>query len=94
MLDALDSCSATVVQPVYRWALRLSGALKSKEAFLQYIHTEGNAHADHSWTNEDLRPSPPHAVNWRWYNFCLFWFGMGFGNWWVLVAMIDPTNTS
>jgi len=70
-----------VVQPVRNWAGRLRGAFTSKEAFLQYIHTNGNAHTHHSWTNEDLMPSPPHMVNWRWYNFCLFWFGMGFGNW-------------
>lgn len=70
-----------VVQPVRSWAGRLRGAFQSKEAFLQYVHTDGNAHALHSWTNEDLKPSPPEMVNWRWYNFCLFWFGMGFGNW-------------
>lgn len=72
-----------VVQPVRSWAGRLRGAFQSKEAFLQYVHTDGNAHALHSWTNEDLKPSPPEMVNWRWYNFCLFWFGMGFGNWCV-----------
>ena len=81
--------SAIIVQPVRNWGRRLGGAFKSREAFLQYIHTEGNAHARHTWTNEDLKPSPPHTVNWQWYNFCLFWFGMGFGNWYVFAAMLE-----
>ncbi|KAH9886006.1 permease for cytosine/purines, uracil, thiamine, allantoin-domain-containing protein [Cubamyces lactineus] len=69
------------LSPVQRWAGRLRLALSSREEFLRYVHTEGNAEGGHSWTNEDLKPSPPHMVNWKWYNFCLFWFGMGFGNW-------------
>ena len=69
---------------VASWAVRLRQAFHSKEAFLAYVRTEGNARGGHSWTNEDLKPSPPHMVNWRWYNFCLFWFGVGFGNWCVL----------
>ncbi|KAH9951483.1 permease for cytosine/purines, uracil, thiamine, allantoin-domain-containing protein [Amylocystis lapponica] len=77
----VNPVNRVIIQPVRGWARRLHGAFASKEAFLQYVHTEGNAHAAHSWTNEDLKPSPPHMVNWRWYHFCTFWFGMGFGNW-------------
>ncbi|TFK88405.1 hypothetical protein K466DRAFT_613800 [Polyporus arcularius HHB13444] len=93
MSSTLEASSAIIVQPVWNWGLRLRGALKSKETFLQYIHTEGNAHAPHSWTNEDLKPSPPHAINWRWYHFCLFWFGMGFGNWTLGSSMIGAGLT-
>ncbi|GBE85708.1 permease for cytosine/purines, uracil, thiamine, allantoin-domain-containing protein [Sparassis latifolia] len=70
-----------LAHPIRSWAGRLHTAFTSKEEFLKYVHTEGNAHAVHSWTNEDLKPSPPHMVNWHWWNFCIFWFGMGFGNW-------------
>ncbi|KAI0759269.1 permease for cytosine/purines, uracil, thiamine, allantoin-domain-containing protein [Trametes elegans] len=71
----------TGLRPICGWAARLRLALSSKQHFLRYIRTEGNAHGGHSWSNEDLKPSPPHMVNWKWYNFCLFWFGVGFGNW-------------
>ncbi|EIW55424.1 uncharacterized protein TRAVEDRAFT_74222 [Trametes versicolor FP-101664 SS1] len=67
--------------PLREWASRLRTACNSREEFLRYVHTEGNSQGGHSWSNEDLKPSPPHMVNWKWYNFCLFWFGMGFGNW-------------
>lgn len=77
----LSSPLVVVRESVFRWAGRIRLAFRSKPAFLQYIRTEGNAAGGHSWTNEDLKPSPPHMQNWRWYNFCLFWFGVGFGNW-------------
>ncbi|KAI0739280.1 permease for cytosine/purines, uracil, thiamine, allantoin-domain-containing protein [Daedaleopsis nitida] len=70
-----------ITQGVGHWATRLRFAFSSNAAFLAYIRTEGNSRGGHTWTNEDLKPSPPHMVNWRWYNFCLFWFGVGFGNW-------------
>ncbi|EPS93628.1 hypothetical protein FOMPIDRAFT_1170330 [Fomitopsis schrenkii] len=79
--DVNKVVSTRLVAPVRGWAYRLRHAFDSKEAFLSYVHTEGNAHQAHSWINEDLKPSPPSQVNWRWYNFCIFWFGMGFGNW-------------
>ncbi|KZT24305.1 hypothetical protein NEOLEDRAFT_1116396 [Neolentinus lepideus HHB14362 ss-1] len=70
------------LRPVRNWAQRLRHATTSKDAFLEYICTEGNAKiVEHPWSNEDLKPSPPSMINWRWYNFCIFWFGMGFGNW-------------
>ncbi|KAH9910437.1 permease for cytosine/purines, uracil, thiamine, allantoin-domain-containing protein [Epithele typhae] len=69
------------LKPVREWAHRLSRALRSRDAFCAYVRTHGNARRAHSWTNEDLAPSPPSMVNWRAHNFCLFWFGMGFGNW-------------
>ncbi|KAH9911140.1 permease for cytosine/purines, uracil, thiamine, allantoin-domain-containing protein [Epithele typhae] len=69
------------LKPVREWAHRLSRALRSRDAFCAYVRTHGNARRAHSWTNEDLAPSPPPTVNWRAHNFCLFWFGMGFGNW-------------
>ena len=78
--------------PVFAWAHRLRHAFDSKRKFLEYIHTENNADTRHSWTNEDLKPSPLHMVNWRWYNFCLFWFGMGFGNWYISVIPTDLKN--
>lgn len=78
--------SPAPLRAISGWSARLRIGLSSKNAFLQYVRTEGNAHGGHSWTNEDLKPSPPHMVNWRWYNFCLFWFGMGFGNWYVRIG--------
>ncbi|KAH9848368.1 permease for cytosine/purines, uracil, thiamine, allantoin-domain-containing protein [Lenzites betulinus] len=72
---------STCVPAARAWAVRLRTAFNSKDEFMRYVHTEGNAQGGHSWSNEDLKPSPPHMVNWEWYNFCLFWFGMGFGNW-------------
>ncbi|KZT01199.1 uncharacterized protein LAESUDRAFT_664425 [Laetiporus sulphureus 93-53] len=81
--------SINIVRPIRNWAHRLRGAFTSKEAFLAYIHTEGNAHQRHTWTNEDLKPSPPSMVNWKWYNFCIFWFGMGFGNWTLGSSLVD-----
>ena len=81
MDDVNHAMRTKLVTPVRGWAYRLRHAFDSKEAFLSYVHTEGNAHQAHSWVNEDLKPSPPSQVNWRWYNFCIFWFGMGFGNW-------------
>ncbi|KAJ3012761.1 hypothetical protein NUW54_g1778 [Trametes sanguinea] len=77
----MATIARTCTSAAHGWASRLHRALTSKEDFLRYIHTQGNTDGGHSWTNEDLKPSPPHMVNWRWYNFCLFWFGMGFGNW-------------
>jgi nucleobase:cation symporter-1, NCS1 family len=70
-----------VMGPFRTWASNLKEATSSKDAFTRYIRTEGNESGKHSWTNEDLKPSPPEMINWRWYNFCIFWFGMGFGNW-------------
>ncbi|BFZ63364.1 hypothetical protein YB2330_004486 [Saitoella coloradoensis] len=67
-------------QPIKAWSSRLRHAFTSKQAFLTYLRTPGSP-SSHSWTNEDLDPSPPHMINWHWYNFCIFWFGMGFGGW-------------
>ncbi|TBU54026.1 permease for cytosine/purines, uracil, thiamine, allantoin-domain-containing protein [Dichomitus squalens] len=76
------------------WAIRLRQAFRSNDAFLAYIRTQGNASGAHSWTNEDLKPSPPHMVNWQWYHFCLFWFGVGFGNWTLGSSIVGAGLTS
>ncbi|KAI0822047.1 permease for cytosine/purines, uracil, thiamine, allantoin-domain-containing protein [Trametes gibbosa] len=72
---------ATCLPALRAWSARLRAACSSRDELLRYVHTEGNSQGGHSWSNEDLKPSPPHMTNWQWYNFCLFWFGMGFGNW-------------
>ncbi|KZO90997.1 hypothetical protein CALVIDRAFT_542160 [Calocera viscosa TUFC12733] len=69
------------VPAVQAWAGGIKHAFSSKQAWNEFIHTEGNADGKHSWTNEDLRPSSLAQTNWHWWNFCLFWLGMGFGNW-------------
>ncbi|CZR58002.1 uncharacterized protein PAC_07892 [Phialocephala subalpina] len=55
-----------------------------RQAFSDALHVELTVDSDgkvNTWTNEDLKPTPPEKQTWSWYNYLLFYFGGGFGNW-------------
>ncbi|KAJ9156488.1 Uracil permease-like protein [Pleurostoma richardsiae] len=64
-------------------------AFSSRAAFKQALQVkdtlaEGQTYyekANPEWMNEDLEPTPPEKRTWGFRTYCLFYFGVSFGNW-------------
>ncbi|RDW73314.1 uracil permease-like protein [Coleophoma cylindrospora] len=69
----------------------LKRAFSSRQAFSDFIHVEPTLDNDgkvNFWINEDLKPTPPEKQTWSWFNYLVFYFGVGFGNWTLGSTMI------
>ncbi|KAK7229462.1 hypothetical protein V2G26_001632 [Clonostachys chloroleuca] len=51
-------------------------------------HDTAYHNADPLWMNEDLEPTPLEKRTWGFSTYCVFWFGLAFGNWSLGSAMI------
>jgi NCS1 family nucleobase:cation symporter-1 len=70
-----------------------AGAFKSWDGFKQWIMVPETALDEHSksnitWSNVDLDPTPPERRTWKWWNYAVFYFTIGFGNWTLGSTMI------
>ena len=73
-------------------------AFSSKEAFLRAIEVRNTIEdgtttghykrADPRWMNEDLEPTPPEKRTWGFKTYCMFYFGLSFGNWSLGAVMV------
>lgn len=70
-----------------------ANAFRSWEGFKQWIMVPQTALDEHSksritWSNVDLDPTPPERRNWAWWNYFIFYWTIGFGNWTLGSTMI------
>jgi nucleobase:cation symporter-1, NCS1 family len=72
-----------------------SAAFKSWEGFKRWARVPETALDEHNtnkggmtWSNVDLDPTPPERRNWAWYNYFVFYFVLGFGNWTLGSTMV------
>ncbi|RDW71536.1 uracil permease-like protein [Coleophoma cylindrospora] len=66
-------------------------ALTSKQAFLDWVQVPPFLDEDgkiNEWRNEDLSPTPPEKRTWSWFNWVVFYFSSGFGNWTLGSTMV------
>ncbi|KAI1849768.1 hypothetical protein JX266_004717 [Neoarthrinium moseri] len=81
----VGEAKASVATACSSWS-NLKQALQVRNSLAQ--GESGYIDADPDWINEDLEPTPPEKRTWGFKTYCLFYFGVSFGNWTLGSTMV------